>query len=146
MFKGFTADEAAEELERIRDKYGDLSPEAVVHESQSEDSLLHGYFCWDDDKAARLYRAQQAQTLIRNIRVVIVNEEVQCNVRAYVNVRPAEGRYRSYMPTTEAVLNDTAYNDLLEQAKGDMESFVSKYSQIEELNAIKALMLKALAE
>ena len=146
LFAGITADEAAAELERIRQKYGTLDPSLVVEESRHEENVLHKIFCWDDERAAELYRRQQARDLIRNIRVIVTNKNVEVAVRAFVNVRPAEGTYRSYMPTQEVIKNDEAYKDLLEQARNDMEDFITKYAQIEELNPVKAEMLKELAK
>ena len=146
LFAGITADEAAAELERIRQKYGVLDPSLVVEESRHEENVLHKIFCWDDERAAELYRKQQARNLIRNIRVIVTNKNVDIAVRAFVNVRPMAGAYRSYMPTQEVIENDEAYKDLLEQARGDMEDFITKYAQIEELNPVKAEMLKELAK
>ena len=148
LYPGITADEAAAELERIRAKHGVLDPALVVEESRREDDVLHGIFCWDDAKAAELYRTKQAQKLIQDIRLVVTNENVNVNVavRAYVNVRPAAGFAREYLPTQEVIANDEAYRDLLGQAKEEMQNFVSKYAQIEELNTVKASMLKVLAE
>ena len=138
------AQTAAEELDRIRNKYGALDPEMVVNESRDEDSVLHNIFCWDDTVAAANYRKIQAQGLIRNIRVIVTNKKIDVAVRAYVNVRETPGSYRNYVPTVQAIANETAYNDLLQQSKSEMESFVAKYSQVEELNGVKAEMLKAI--
>lgn len=145
LYSGITADEAAKELERIRAKYGTLNPSLVVEESRDEENVLHKIFCWDDEQAAELWRKKQAQDLIRNIRVIVTNKKVEVAVRAFVNVKPDEGSYRSYVPIQEAILNDCSYKDLLVQAKAEMEDFVSKYAQLEELNPVKAEMLKALA-
>ena len=145
MYKGVTADKAAEELERIRRKHGILKPELVVEESKSKRAVLHGCFQWDDTVAAAMYRKEQARKLINNITVIVVNENVTCKVRAMVNVSRAEDAGRSYIPITEAIHNDVAYKDLLNQAKDEMSAFVTKYSQIAELNPVKAEMLKAIA-
>ena len=144
LYGKITADRAAAELERIRNKYGTLKPELVVNESRSKRAVLHSIFTWDDAAAAEKWRREQARGLIKNIVVVVNEETVTCTVRAFVNVRPAEGDKRSYTPINEAVLNDVAYKDLLEQSKSEMESFVTKYSQITELNPVKAEMLKAI--
>lgn len=144
LWKGVSADKAAKELERIRTKYGILKPELVVEESRPKRAVLHECFQWDDTQASELWRKQQASDLIRNIVVVVVNENVSCSVRAMVNVSAVEGQKRSYIPITEAIHNDVAYKDLLDQAKDEMTSFVTKYSQIEELNPVKAEMLKTI--
>ena len=144
LYGKLTARQAAKELERIRGIYGDLQPEFGIQESRDEKSLLHNIFEWDDTTAAEQYRKQQARGLINNIRVEVTNNDVQCCVRAFVNVRTSANIKRSYIPTAKAILDETAYTDLLIQAKADMHSFVTMYSQITELNAVKAEMLKAL--
>lgn len=66
---GVSASEVAEELDRIRET-GDLTPQAVVEQSQSDDALLHPAFEWDDAKAASEHRLQQARQLLRGVFVV----------------------------------------------------------------------------
>ena len=139
-----TADEAAAELERIRKKHGILRPEIVVEESREASAILHRCFQWDDEIAAEQYRKEQARKLIDSIHVVVVNSDVHYSVRAFVNVRPADDEQRSYTPLTEAIHDKKMYADLLAQAKAEMSSFVTKYSQIAELNPVKAEMLKAI--
>ena len=147
LWKGASADKAAEELERIRRVNGILTPELVVNESAAESAVLHKCFQWNDTIAAEKYRISQAQDLIRNLTVVVVNESINCSVRALVNVtnKFSCGK-RSYIPIAEAIVDEDAYADLLAQAKAEMESFVSKYSQLSELNSVKAEMLKTISE
>ena len=145
LYKGkVTADEAAAELERIREKHGILRPEIVVDESREASAVLHRCFQWDDQKAAESFRKEQARKLIDSIQVVIVNSDVHYSVRAFVNVRPAEDAGRSYTPMTEVIHDAQMYADLLAQAKDEMSSFITKYSQLEELNPVKAAMLRTL--
>lgn len=145
LFRGVTAGEAAAELKRIREKHGTLHPEDVVEESREDGAVLHNCFQWDDTKAAELYRRQQARSLIGNIVVMVENEDVKCSVRAFVNVRQDVNAERSYAPINEAILNGVAYKDLLKQAKDEMISFCTKYRQIEELNGVKAAMMRAVS-
>ncbi len=142
---GLTADQVVGEFERIREAHGELKPEYVVEESRPEGALLHPLFEWNDTIAADKWRKEQASRLIRNIHVVINNEDIKCSVRAFVNVSTGKDIHRSYVPMREAILNKDAYEDLLQQAKDEMAAFVRKYSQLEELNGVKAEMLKALA-
>ena len=141
LFPGVTAKEAAEELERIREKHGILSARVIVEESMDEKAILHRCFQWDDTKAAALYRESQARDLIRNLIVMVEETIIKGSVRAYVNVTPAQGQNRSYVPLYNAMLDDTARADLLNQAKRDSECFIAKYSQLEELNKVKEDML-----
>ena len=144
IYAGITADVAARELERIREKHGFLEPEFVVEESRDDGAVLHNLFVWNDEIAAELWRREQARKLIANIRVVVSNQNVEYRVRAFVNVRPAKEALRTYLPIAEAILTDEGYNDLLAQAKADMEAFVEKYRQLEELNPVKAEMMKVI--
>lgn len=146
VYKGFTADDAVEELNRIRNIYGELTPENVVEASKVKSSLLHDVFEWNDTAAAEKYRIRQAQELIRSIRVTIVHENVEVSLRAFVHVQPDKSKPHKIIPLTEAILDENAYADLLQQAKKDMMNFVSIYSQLQELNEVKAAMLKAINE
>jgi len=146
LYTGFAANDVGKELERIKKKYGSLKPSFIVDESRNAGDFLHDIFCWDDTKAAELYRVKQARDLIGNIHVVVTTKNINAKVRAFVNVKTEPEGHRSYHPIQDVIKNDTAYNDLLMQAKDDMESFITKYSQIEELNAVKAEMLKVLAK
>jgi len=145
LWGGITASDAMAELERIRAKRGELKPEYVVEESTDENAVLHKCFQWDDSIAAKMWRKEQAAALIRNITVTIVNENVSATVRAVVNVAKSDGKGRSYIPLTQAILDDVAYDDLLAQAKEEMESFIAKYSQLVELNNVKKSMMAVLA-
>ena len=144
LWKGVSADDAAAELNRIREKRGFLKPEFVVEESEDENSVLHKCFQWDDTIAAQMWRKEQAASLIRNITCIVVAENVETEIRAFVNVTTGTVPTRTYTPITEAILDKTAYQDLLAQAKAELVSFIKKYSQITELNEVKAAMLKVL--
>ena len=52
------------ELERIKTKYGKLTPEIMVKEATSPRNPLHKYFEWDDTVAAHQYRLQQSRVMI----------------------------------------------------------------------------------
>jgi len=144
LYRGVTADAAVAELERIRKKHGTLKPEIVVEESRNKNAILHRCFQWDDAKAAELYRNEQARKLIINIVTTSENESVKCRVRYFMNVGTSENYNRSYIPVTEAIVDDTAYKDLLGQARADMERFIDKYTQIEELGFVKRSMLRTI--
>lgn len=144
LWGNLSADDAMAELERIREKRGQLKPEYVVEESKDENAILHNIFQWDDTIAAQKWREHQASALIRNITITVSNEMINRPIRAIVNVASSAGNGRSYIPITEAIHDKTAYEDLLAQAKSEMESFLAKYQQIEELNPVKREMLMVL--
>ena len=112
---------------------GKLTAQAVVDAAREESSPLHGYFEWDDNKAANEYRLLQARKLIR---VVVQPCEPLDNQPMHVyqslvtdRVVPGGG-YR----TTEAILSTEAWrNTLLEQAKRELIGVRNKYASLTEL-------------
>ena len=64
---------------------GILRPEEVVTAAQDPDSPIHGYFEWDDGKAAHSHRINQARALIRSCRVDITVEKREFKAVAYVS-------------------------------------------------------------
>lgn len=58
----------------LHQQHGTLTPELVVSDAKRKDSPLHDLFEWDTKKAAQAHWEDVARSLIRNVRVVIVNE------------------------------------------------------------------------
>ena len=129
------AQEAGEELERIREKYNSITPKIVVEESRNNDSVLHSCFEWDDSKAAEAYRERQAQHIIANIVVEKVNDvDVSSDVRAFVHIQ------NDYKPIDTVVKVKDYRQELLTNALKDLEAFRSKYKALSELNDLFSCM------
>lgn len=62
-------------LIRMHQQHGTLTPELVVEDAKRQDSPLHELFEWDQQKAAQAHWHEVARQLIRNVRVVITNDE-----------------------------------------------------------------------
>ena len=71
------------ELQRLEEN-GKLDPKEVVDAARDTISPLHDYFEWDDDKAADAYRLEQARTLIRRVKIVVVEAEREYRTVRYV--------------------------------------------------------------
>ena len=126
------------ELERIRAECGGiLKAEAVVAEAESNDSPLHRYFEWDDDKAAYNHRLWQARQLISAMVVVLPSQRRP--IMAYVSLRddrmfPAGG-YRAMVDVlTDPILRQS----LLYEALDDLNTWERKYRRLSELSEIFA--------
>lgn len=65
---------AANELQRIQDVYGLITPEIIVNEARDPNSVLHPIFEWDNKKAAHGYRLQQARILLNNIQITVITD------------------------------------------------------------------------
>jgi len=84
-YRGIKAQDAGEELERIRERNGgQLQTEAVVKAAASKRSPIHGAFTWDDSKAGHMYRLWEARQFIRM--VVIEAEGEQPPLPAYAHI------------------------------------------------------------
>ena len=96
LTKKVKVDKAVKELQNIKNKCGELTPEAIVQASKSRKSALHKLFEWDNEKASHQYRLQQARTIINNIEIVIVKNNEPYYVNAYEIVKAEEKReYKS---------------------------------------------------
>lgn len=133
------AQDAGEELERIQNEKGKLTPQNIVDESRSTKAVLHSCFEWNDSTAAEHYREQQARSLVCNIVTVEIKGEPQKQpVRAFVNIVKDETGSNSYQPI-EAVLSRPDYTQqMLTNAKEELNCFRSKYSTLSELSEVFA--------
>ncbi len=125
-----------EELELIRKKNkGLIRPEDVVEYAKDENTDLHSRFDWNDDIASVKWRLHQARNIIRM--VVIVEENTKESYRMYVSLnddRDSEtGGYREIY----SVLSDKELrNQMIVEAKQELDIFRNKYSALEELKTV----------
>lgn len=94
---GVEAQSVGQELDRIRHTHGELTPQAVVDESRSDDAVLHPCFTWDDAEAAELHRRHEARTIVRSVRVTYPDKEE--SEPAYVHIRRQESEEGEERPT-----------------------------------------------
>jgi|DewCreStandDraft_4_1066084.scaffolds.fasta_scaffold49690_1 hypothetical protein len=126
-----------ETLEDIRRKHdGRLRPEAVVKAAREPNSALHGYFEWNDAKAARKYRLQQADYLIRA--VVVCPEESDRPfepVRAFVCIEESPGS-RVFTHVCEAMRSETLREQVLRRARAELADWRRRYARLAEFAAL----------
>lgn len=78
--------EVADELARLHTRDGALDAREVVRTAADPLNPLHRYFEWDDAAAAEEHRIAQAKSLIRRVRVTVIDVEREpVTVRAYVS-------------------------------------------------------------
>ena len=112
--KKIDADKAVQELQRITDVYGKLTPEVIVSEAKSKTSPLHSFFQWDNKLAAEQWRMQQARIMINNIEVTYISDGEPKVIPVYEIVNKEDG-YRHIETFTVdeiKVLKDNAIRDL----------------------------------
>lgn len=122
------------ELDRLASEGGGLLlPSAVVQSAEAEDSPLHGWFQWDDDKAAHGYRLWQARELIR-VSVTIVERPVgkPIEVRAFVSLR-SDRTTGGYRRTVDVIRDAEQFDEMLADALAELKQLRAKYSSLKQL-------------
>lgn len=123
------AQTAGEELARITEQHGGLTPAVVVDESRPDDAPLHPAFEWDDAVAAELHRQFQADTLIKAVQVVRKKDEPDEPV--FVKVRSA----RNYQPVEQVAKRLDLYEEAFRDA---CERLGEAQTALEQLVAVAA--------
>lgn len=133
---GVAAQVAGEELERIRRKYdGRLVQEDIVREAEKVRSPLHKAFEWNNEKAAHLYRLNQAGDLIRNIVVVNVGKGGdKQTIRAFVNVGVDDDRH--YTSIAHAMSDDELRRQVIGEAWDELKAWKEKYKELVEFSKL----------
>jgi hypothetical protein len=137
------------ELVRIEKKHGAILPEKVVDEARPDQAKLHPYFTWDDEKAAELYRRDEARGLIRS--VVIIRPDTEDEepepIRAFVNVHSKEDEKsfegKAYISIGRAMNDDSYKQQVVEKAYQELVSWKRRYENLKQFsqvfNAIEAV-------
>lgn len=131
-----------DQLQVIYDDHGKLTPTIVVDTARDEGHPLHSRFEWNDAIAGELHRRDQAQELIRSVRVVHTREDKpDLSVRAFHAVRDGDGyAYRS----TDDVLSDPLLSKLvLADMEREWKQLRGRYDSFAEF---RSLVLSDMAE
>ena len=124
------------ELQAIEESTGILQPKnVVVWAKKHPKSDLYNQFDWDDKSAAGKYRIWQARQLIAIQITVMKGKKSDINISAFISLTSdrQEGGYRSMV----SVLSDGEMREqMLMDAKAEMEVFKRKYKQLVELTKV----------
>ena len=118
---------------------GMLRPEDVVDFAKNPTTALHGCFTWDDTEAARAWRLQQARQVVR-VMVAVLPGGDPLKYRAYVSLK--EDRYNNlgYRAMVDVMSDGRLREIMLVEAMAEMQVFMAKYENLNELAAIFAAM------
>ena len=110
--------------------------------------MIHELFEWDDKVAGEQWRLQQAKVVLSCLKVTMKTEDDQPpkKVRAFINTNPERSK-GVYMNIEDALSNEESRAGVLIRARRELNSFLDKYSDIDELKdvikTIKKYMAKA---
>lgn len=133
---------AAQELHRIAERDGDVSPAAVVKAATPKGAPLHPAFEWDNKKAAELYREDQARYLMRQLVVVYrdaggeqqqTRAMVRLTVHELVEDEDEPAGPMRYLPIQRVLADEGMTRDYIAQAREELRAFQSKYRDVQAL-------------
>ena len=143
------ANAVGQALEQIQDANdGVLTAPMVVGFAAVETSPLHPYFEWNNVKAAKEYRLEQARHLMRSVVVNIqVNGGEPATVRAFVCVSDSqENRDSVYLDIQTAFSDDEDRDKVLQDVLADLDAVRHKLREYEWLSDVFAKARKRLDE
>lgn len=144
-----------EELRFIQNNNsGTLLPSHVVEYAKDPETLLHKKFEWEDSVAGHQYRLWQARQVIR-LELIIVDSKSVTPGKIFINMEgidPEQGKStRAFISLTidrkgeikngyrsiEDIISDEYLRDqMLEDARRDMNLFRRKYNMLKELSDV----------
>lgn len=145
---GVAAPVAAAELDRIREENeGVLRASDVVKESRPDEAPLHPAFEWDDEKAAELYRQNQARNVIRSLTVVQTDKPNAPAMPVYLHVAPKDdAKGQQYLPTMEVMGDEELRNRAIMDAIAQLKGWQKRYGHIRELAGVVDAIRETAAE
>lgn len=136
---GKKAQDVGDELARINDKHGELTPSQIVKESRPAKALLHDVFEWDDPTAAEEYRIHQARLVINCVTVVDEHLPDTRPVQAFVSitvVNEDEENERRYISAQQVTSNPKLLEQHLDHLKRRLKNIRIEHAAFTELAAV----------
>ena len=119
----------------IKSMGNNVTPELLVKRAKFKNSLIHDYFEWDNDTAAKKYRIQQAGNLLRAIEVIVDEGDGELiKVRAFHSV--TEGNEKVYVSLERARSKPDLWEQVKEQALQEIINWQRKYKHMTEFEVI----------
>lgn len=126
--------EMQEELIRIYQRDGKLTPGMVLEEAAKPSSVLHSAFVWDDSAAAHQYRLIQAGQLIRRVRVVHQEAPDAPARRVTLFHDVSVGREEREYQSVDVIARDVEMRERAEaRARAEMTQTRRRYEALVEL-------------
>lgn len=133
---GAEIEEIAEENE------GQVTPRDLVEKASNRKSEMHVLFEWNNDKAAEKYRDTQAQYILRNLRIRVVESQAaetgpkEFVLRSMINVKVLEERF--YSPLSVVLRDDEQRQYALKDLRDSLMAWRSKSAMFTEFAGIHA--------
>jgi hypothetical protein len=116
-----------------------VRPEDVVDFAKDPTTALHYCFTWDDTKAAKEYRLQQARQVLRAVVSVLPGDD-PLKYRAMVSLKDDRYNGLGYRVMADVLTDGRLRGIMLAEALAEMQVFMAKYEGLKELAEIFAAM------
>lgn len=152
-----------EELGKIEEEFGAVTPVSIVDAARSNDSPLHTLFTWDDSVAGPKYRLTEARYILRNLVILTAKNDADADdprrytVRAFLSVpdeQSAEDDEDSdgelpqmrtvYVSAQNALIDERKRAYVLQQARLDLEAWRNRYQGLTEFADLMTAIDEAL--
>jgi len=129
-------------------KHGLLHPKAVLDRASNPKSALHNRFTWDDTKAARLWRLNEAQRLVTQVKVELQPrpDEPPVKVRAFVSLANDRVDGGGYRPIATVLEDASLREQLLQTALAELQALQKRYKHLSELAIVFAELDRVVAK
>lgn len=108
-------------IQDIYDRLGHVQPSTVIEEARPQTSPLHDSFEWRDDVAGHEYRLIQARTLIRRVKIRVVDSVHDQHVVHVKRADSSKGEGK-YYPVSTVAKDDRMFAIALEEAENRLAS------------------------
>lgn len=128
------AETVGKHIEKLQQKYGEVTPDIFLDSARSEKSKIHKLFEWDDTKAAEKYRKWQATNIICALKVTVIEEDREPIItRAFVTT---EEKATGYVHIKDALDDEDKMATIIANAKRDAQWLIDKYEAYVELTKL----------
>ena len=135
---GVEAQDVGERLHDLEKEHGGITPEIIIGDAVSENSVMHPMFEWNNDKAANHWRVNQARKIIQYI--ITIEKSGMPEVRTYVSiVAPDDSvldRNRIYISSRVAMADKLTRKQVLQDAWNGILRWRERYKAYKELGAL----------
>lgn len=127
---------AGEHIQKLADEHGEITPRILLEDARQEGSVLHSCYEWDDTKAAEKYRFHQSKLIIANLTVVSINDSEEIRpTNAFITINERNER-ASYVSVVQALSNKETKEQVIRNAKAELNMFKRKYQNLVDLSKL----------
>lgn len=131
-------------IAELADSNGVVTSQAVFEAARSPNSVLHGEFEWNGDKAVIALGLQRAAELIRSVRVEVIIDTHKVVAPYYIN-HPSSTRAGEYMPVKEVANDETIKHGVLINEMSRIEAAINRARAIAGILDLEMELSKMMA-